>query len=203
MRSSLAILLLSVLVTGCTTTSRNEFHGQLRNIKRDGQTATVRGQITGYRSGPSRAGGRFVGFSLPANEFSFFLFHPPLAPGQTLVTNAPSQQVDAWLIRRPDFNLSAFVTPDDPEQLRRHGGEQLTGRIAIRWTHNSDFYIGVDLAARDAGSTSLRGHFVGYTETEADPSVLWQGPAMLLFGADGWSDPKPFAVTPLDPPKDR
>jgi len=203
MRPSFAILtiFLPILVAGCTTTIKNEFHGELRNIKRDGQTKTLRAEITGYRSGPSPSGGRFVGFFLPAIEFSFFLFHPPLAPGETLVTNAPSQHADAWLIRRGD--LSDFVVPNNPEELRQHGAEQLTGRIAVRWTSNSDFYIGVDLTAPDAHATSLRGHFVGYTRTEADPSVLWQAPAMSLFGAGGWSNPKPFAVTPANGPKDR
>jgi hypothetical protein len=205
MRPSFAIfpIFLSVLLSGCTTNIKNEFHGQLRNLKRDGQVATLCAEITGYRSGPSRIGGRFVGFLLPANEFSFFLFHPALAPGETLVTNIPSHQLQAWLIRGPDSNLPDFAASADPEQLRDHGGQQLTGRIAIRWASNSDFYIGVDLAAPDPGSTSVRGHFVGYLQTEADPSLLWQGPAMLLFGAGGWPNPQPLATTPANTLKDR
>src|SRR5688572_26102714 len=123
---AIAILILSVSVSGCTTTIRNEFHGQLHNLKRDGQTTTLRAEITGYRTGPSRIGGRFVGFLLPENEFSFFLFHPALTPGETLVTNIPSHQVDAWLIRGDDSDLPDFVASSDPEQLRHHGGERLT-----------------------------------------------------------------------------
>ena len=101
-------------------------------------------------------------------------------------------------MRGRDFNWSDFTMSGDPEQLHQRGGEQLGGRVAVRWKSNADFYIGVDLAAGDVGSTSLRGEFVGYTETKFDPNVLWQGPAMLLFGAGGWSHSKPVA-SPEDP----
>ena len=204
MHQTTAILAIlgSVLVSGCTTTIIHEYHGEVRNIKRDEQIATIRDQIPGYCSGPSRDGGRFVGFFLPMRGFSLFVFHPALARGQTLVTNTGSQQVSAWLLRGHEFTGSDVVRSGDPEELRQHGGERLEGRVAVRWRSNADFYIGVDLAAGDVGSTSLRGEFVGYTETKADPNVLWLGPAMLLFGAGGWSNPTPVA-NPADTTKNR
>lgn len=191
MRYSIAIIavMASAFVSGCTTTIINEFHGELRNVNRDGRIETIRHQIPGYCSGPSRDGGRFVGFALPTSEFSVFLFHPALATGQTLITNTGSPQVDAWLLRGRMLDWSDFVRSGDPEQLRQRGGERLEGRVAVRWKSNADFYIGVNLTAD--GSTSLRGEFVGYTKTKVDPSVLWQGPAMLLFGAGGWRSPCP------------
>jgi len=194
MRYSIGIaVVVSVFVSGCATTIINEFHGEARNIKPGGQIETIRDQIPGYCSGPSRDGGRFVGFSLPTHEFSVFLFHPTLAAGQTLVTNTGSERLDVWLLRGRVLDCLKFVRSGDPEQLRQQGGERLEGRVAVRWKSNADFYIGVDLTAGDVGSTSLRGEFVGYTKTEVDPSVLWQGPAMLLFGAGGWSHPKPVS----------
>ncbi|MDB6029641.1 MAG: hypothetical protein JWM68_5864 [Verrucomicrobiales bacterium] len=88
-----------------------------------------------------------------------------------------------------DFEWSDFTRSGDPEQLRQHGGQRLEGRVAVRWESNADFNIVVNLCAGDADSTSLRGEFVGHTKTKFSPSVLWLGPAMLLFGAGGAADP--------------
>src|SRR5579864_1731639 len=93
------LILASVMLTsGCTTTIKNQFHGEVSNLKLDHQIETLQCEIPGYCSGPSASGGQFVGFGLPTEGFSFFLFYPKMSSNQSIATNTAPLIVDAWLI---------------------------------------------------------------------------------------------------------
>ena len=193
MRNSIVIIVVSAIITsGCTTTIFNQFHGDARNIKLDDKTEELQCDIPGYCSGPSVGGGRFVGFGLPTNGFSFFLFYPNISSRQNLVTNTEPPLVDAWLIRTNGYyDCSRLLKSGDPEVLRSAGGEQLTGRVAVRWRDNSDFNIVVDLAGSDGDTTSLSGEFAGYTRTKFDPGLVVAWLAIVFVGEGRSSSPEP------------
>lgn len=193
MRITIVIVVLSVLCSGCTTDIVNQFRGQARNMRRDGSNETLRCEIPGYCSGPSASGGQFVGFGLPTQGFSLFLFYPALGTPAILATNTQPPSVDAWLIRSNAYPWSAVCTCGDPENLRILGGEQLGGRVTVRWKSNADFRIAVDLAANDAASAAIDGEFVGYTRTKFDPTAPLVGLSMLVFG-EGHSAAHPKAA---------
>lgn len=176
------IIVLAILTSGCTTTIFNQFRGDARNIKLDGKTEEIQSEIPGYCSGPSVDGGRFVGFGLPTNGFTFFLFYPGISLSGNIVTNTEPPSVDAWLIRTNGYSdWERFVRSGDLEILRSAGGEQLTGRVTVRWNNNSDFNIVVDLSGTN-NTTSLCGEFVGYTRTKFDPWSIVAGLGMLFIG---------------------
>jgi hypothetical protein len=182
MRNTIVITVIFVLCSGCTTDIVNQFHGEARNMRRDNRSETLRCNIPAYCSGPSVAGGQFVGFDLPTQGFSLFLFYPRLAPSQSLATNTAPPSVDAWLIRSNAYTWSAAVQCGNTEELRLLGGERLGGRVAVRWKSNADFVIGVDLAATNGEPTAIDGEFVGYTHTKFDPAAPFVGLGMLFFG---------------------
>jgi hypothetical protein len=189
MRSILASYSIGVVLlsTGCSTHIVQEFRGQAWNIQNDGLESSLSCRILGECSGESSSEGRFTGFYLPAPEFSVFLFHPTFVPGQTLILNTGAPNVDAWLVRGTLFDWDDFVRSGNPELLRQQGGERLEGRITLTIKSNADFRIAVDLSSKDERATHLRGEFSGYNETKVDLKELWLGPAMLIFGAGGWS----------------
>ncbi|MEI6781162.1 MAG: hypothetical protein WCQ21_09615 [Verrucomicrobiota bacterium] len=182
MRNTIAIAALSVLCSGCTTDIVNQFRGEARNMRRDGRSETLQCDIPGYCSGPSAAGGQFVGFGLPTQGFSIFLFYPKLAPTQSLATNTSPPSVDAWLVRSNAYPWSDASKCENPEELRLLGGERLAGRVAVRWKSNADFLIAVDLAATNGAPATIDGEFVGYTHTKFDPAAPLVGLSMLFFG---------------------
>jgi hypothetical protein len=199
MRHSIVIIAASAIITsGCTTTFINQFHGEARNIKLDNKTEMLQCEIPGYCSGHLVGGGQFVGFGLPTNGFSFFLFYPGIASRQSLVTNTEPPSVDAWLIRTNGYyDCYRLLKSGDPAVLRLAGGEQLSGRVAVRWRGNSDFNIVVDLAGNERDTTSLRGEFAGYTRTKFDPGSVVVGLAMVFFG-DGRSSRSGPTNAPVD-----
>jgi hypothetical protein len=188
MRPSIpTILALVILASGCTTTIRNQFNGEASNLKLDNQTETLQCEIPGYCSGPSANGGQFVGFGLPTDGFSFFVFYPKISSNQSTVINTAPPIVDAWLVRTNGYyDWSRILKTGDPEELHLAGGERLRGQITVRWKSNADFSLHVDLTGSDTDSTALRGEFKGYTQTRFDPVAPFQGLAMLFFG-EGYS----------------
>ena len=180
-------VLIAALGFGCTTNHIQEFRGEVRNLKHDGKSEVIYQRIGASLSGPSRDRGRYLGFGM---GFYVFMFHPELTPTRTFATDTELHQVDVWLVRRGDYRHDSFNFREGlgAEQLRQLGGEQLEGQVAVRWKHNLDFNIAVDLAARNGGLTSLRGKFIGRQETEFDPKVLLIGPAMMM-GIGGTAPP--------------
>jgi len=186
MRLPISIVALSIVCSGCTTDIVNQFRGETRNVRRDARNEQLQCDIPGYCSGPSTVGGHFVGFGLPTQGFSVFLFYPKLEASESLTTNTAPPLVDAWLIRTNTYPWSDARKCTNPEEIRLLGGERLTGRIAVKWKSNADFRIGVDLAANDTVPTGIEGEFVGYTKTRFDPAAPFVGLAMLFFG-EGYS----------------
>jgi hypothetical protein len=184
MRKAIVITIAAAFITsGCTTTIFNQFHGEVRNIKGDNKTEMLQCEISGYCSGPSIDGGQFVGFGLPTNGFSFFLFYPRISSRESLATNTEPPSVDAWLIRTSGFDdLSRLLKSGDAQVLRSDGCERLNGRVVVRWRDNSDFNIVVDLAGSNGDATSVRGEFAGYTRTKFDPGSVIEGLGMVFFG---------------------
>ncbi|MEI8043683.1 MAG: hypothetical protein WCL11_19900 [Verrucomicrobiota bacterium] len=164
-------------------------------MRRDHRNETLQCDIPGYCSGPSVAGGQFVGFGLPTQGFTLFVFYPSLAASENFATNTAPPLVDAWVIRTNTHAWSDARACGDPEELRLLGGERLAGRVAVRWKSNADFRIAVDLASNDAVATGIEGEFVGYTKTRFDPAAPFVGLAMLFFGeGHSTSAAKPVAT---------
>src|SRR5690242_11447708 len=125
MRIIVTIAGLCSLCCGCTTDIVNRFHGEARNMRRDHRNETLQCDIPGYCSGPSVAGGQFVGFGLPTQGFTLFVFYPRLAAFEKCVTNTAPPLVDAWVIRTNSYAWSDARTCGNPEELRLLGGERL------------------------------------------------------------------------------
>ena len=157
-------------------------------MRGDNRNETLLCDVPAYCSGPSVAGGQFVGFDLPTQGFTLFLFYPKLATAHSLATNTAPPLVDAWLIRTNACPWSDVRRCGDPEELRLLGGERLAGRVAVMWKNNADFHIAVDLAANGAVPVGVDGEFVGYTKTRFDPAAPFVGLGMLFFG-EGHSAP--------------
>lgn len=193
MRHSIAIIIASAFIAGgCTTTIVNQFHGEANNIKGDNKTEMLQCDIPGYCYGPSVGGGEFVGFGLPTNGFSFFLFYPRSSSREGLATNTDPPSVDAWLIRTNGFyDWSRLLKSGDPQILGLAGGQRLSGRVIVRWRDNSDFNIVVDLAGNNGDATSVRGEFAGYTQSKFDPGSVLAGLGMVFFGEGHSSMPEP------------
>jgi hypothetical protein len=201
---SIAIIIALVFVTsGCTTTIFNQFHGEARNIKGGDQIDILKCEIPGYCSGPSVGGGQFVGFGLPTNGFSFFLFYPRISSHECLATNTEPPSLDAWLIRTNGYyDWSRLLKSGDPQVLRSDGGERLSGQVSVRWRDNSDFNIVVDLNGSSRDGTSVRGEFTGFTRTKFDPRSVFLGLGMVFFG-EGYSSKPEQTNAPANARGDR
>jgi len=191
------VAVLAIFCCGCTTTIENDFHGEARNINSDNQTVTLRCDIPGYCDGPSAQGGHFVGFEFPAEQFYLFLFYPKTVPGRSFIGSTEPPESDAWLIRGNDYDWCNFVESGELDELRRHGGQRLRGRVAVRWKDNADFNIVINLAATNGDTTSLNGEFAGYTRTKFDPGVVLAGLYMVFYGDGDSSTPKQ-TIAPKD-----
>ncbi len=190
MRHGLAVVTLALFCAGCTTDIVNQFRGKTCNLAGDARTQTLRCNIPGYCSGPSAAGGQFVGFGLPTQGFSLFIFYPKIEPNHPFVGGTAPPMIDAWLFRSHDYPWSDARECGDLDKLRHLGGERLRGQVAVRWKSNADFSMRVDLLASNQLPVSITGEFVGYSHTKFDPSAPFVGLAKLLFG-EGHSVPTP------------
>jgi hypothetical protein len=165
-----------------------KFNGKIGNLKGDGQVTTINSECRGFGRGPTDDGKYWAEFDLtpggpnqPRTEFHLYFIFPPLPAGQILVTNTESGVVDVWLFRSDEnYSNIVYVVKGNQAQLRQRGGEQMTGRVAIKWNSDSDFVIGADLALPKDKSTWARGEFVGNSETKLNP-ILYDWPAVLLF----------------------
>ena len=184
------MLVLSICVTGCTTDYLQDFHGQVRNLKFDQRTETVECKIPGYCSGSSVAGGQFIGFDLPAQGFSIYLFYPKVEPKQCLSTRTAPPLVDAWLIRTNRFyDCGQLARSGDQALLREAGGQKLGGTIAVQWRSEADFNFTVDLTADVGDSTAVQGKFRGYVRERFDPATLFVGLGLPIF-REGTTTPR-------------
>jgi len=125
-----------------------------------------------------------VGFGMSSNGFALILFYPRTALHERIATNTTPPDVDAWLIRSGWYNdfSQLMQSEGDAEVLRAGGREQLSGRVVARYKNNADFNIVVDLTGNKGGATSVRGEFVGRTQTKFDPGSILAGLGMVFFG---------------------
>lgn len=197
--------LATLIVSGCSTkspsqvddTSRfqgthlhitRQFAGKIGNLKGDGQVATVNSLCRGFGSGPTDDGKRLIQFDLtpsgpntPPTEFHVYFVAPLLPAGQVLITNTESRIVQVWFFRSDkDYSNDVFIKQNNLEQLRQRGGEEMSGRVAVKWNSDADFVIGADLSLPTDNSVWVKGEFVGSTKTKLNP-ILYEWPAMLLF----------------------
>ena len=198
----LILSLLSILtICGCATKSDDSdgfvgtvreahrcFKGKVGSLAGNGQVTAVNAECLGFGQGPAGSGRYWVEFDLTPSgpeeqrgQFKVLFIFPRQSTGQTIITNGAQPDVEAWLVRSDKSDLNIMLGAMDHGGKSFNGaGEQMTGRVVIRWHDDDDFVIGADLVLPKDHSTWVRGEFVGTTNTRINP-ILWEWPALLLF----------------------